>query len=163
VSSVTVKIKDGTNQLLKRLNAMDVDKAGIMNAIAEGLRTSTMERFQAQETPEGTKWNPSIRARETGEKTLIRTSALRTSIKAEADSTGLAVGTNLIYAATHQFGDERTIRAKNGKYLKFKIGDHFVSKPSVRVNIPARPFLGISRQDDEDIREMLEDIVKEQR
>lgn len=49
-----------------------------------------------------------------GGKTLIRTSDLRTSIKTEADSTGLAIGTNLIYAATHQFGDERTIRAKMG-------------------------------------------------
>lgn len=161
MSSVTVRIDDETNQFLRRLNDMDVDKAGVMNAIAEGLRTSTQERFQAQETPEGIKWEPSIRARESGEKTLIRTHALQTSIKAASNSTGLAVGTNLIYAATHQFGDERTIRAKNGKYLKFKIGDRFVSKQSVRVNIPARPFLGISEKDDEEIREILEDIVRE--
>lgn len=162
MSSISVRIEDETNQLLKRLDDMNVDKAGVMNAIAEGLRTSTIERFQAQETSEGTKWEPSVRARESGGKTLIRTSALRTSIKSEANSTGLAVGTNLIYAATHQFGDERTIRAKHGKYLRFKIGDRFVSKPSVRVTIPARPFLGISERDDEEIKEILEDIVKEQ-
>ncbi|MGN0153503.1 MAG: phage virion morphogenesis protein [Lachnospiraceae bacterium] len=161
MSSVTVRIDDETNQFLRRLNDMNVDKTGVMNAIAEGLRTSTEERFQAQETPEGTKWEESRRASESGGKTLIRTSALRTSIKTEVNSTGLAVGTNLIYAATHQFGDERTIRAKNGKYLKFKIGDRFVSKQSVRVNIPARPFLGISEKDDEEIREILEDIVRE--
>lgn len=161
MSSVTVRIDDETNQFLRRLNDMDVDKTGVMNAIAEGLRTSTEERFQAQETPEGTKWEESLRASENGGKTLIRTSALRTSIKTEVNSTGLAVGTNLIYAATHQFGDERTIRAKNGKYLKFKIGDRFVSKQSVRVNIPARPFLGISEKDNEEIREILENIVRE--
>ena len=51
--------------------------------------------------------------------------------------------------------------AKNGKYLKFKIGNKFVSKQSVRVNIPARPFLGISEKDDEEIREILEDVVRE--
>lgn len=162
MSSISIRIEDETNQLLKRLDDMNVDKAGVMNAIAEGLRTSTIERFQAQETPEGTKWKPSIRAMETGEKTLIRTHALSTKIYANANSTGLAVGTNLEYAATHQFGDERTIRAKNGKYLKFKVGDRFVSKPSVRVTIPARPFLGISERDDEEIKEILEDIVKEQ-
>ena len=40
-----------------------------MNAIAEGLRTSTEERFQSQETPEGVKWKESHRAREKGGKT----------------------------------------------------------------------------------------------
>lgn len=162
MSSITVRVEDETNQLLKRINDMNVDNAGVMNVIAEGIRTSTMERFQAQETPEGTKWEESRRARESGGKTLIRTSALKTSIKSESSSAGLAVGTNLIYAATHQFGDERTIRAKNGKYLKFKIGDRWVNKPSVRVTIPARPFLGISDKDNEEIKEILEDIVREQ-
>lgn len=162
MSSISVRLEEDTDQLLERLkNIQNVDKAGIMNAIAEGLRTSTEERFQSQETPEGVKWKESHRAREKGGKTLIRTSDLRTSIKTEADSTGLAIGTNLIYAATHQFGDERTIRAKNGKYLKFKIGNKFVSKQSGRVNIPARPFLGISEKDDEEIREILEDVVRE--
>ena len=36
-----------------------------------------------------------------------------------------------------------------------------MSKQSVRVNIPARPFLGISEKDDEEIREILVDVVRE--
>lgn len=31
----------------------DIDKAGMMNAIAEGLRTSTLERFRTEESPDG--------------------------------------------------------------------------------------------------------------
>ena len=54
MSSISVRLEEDTDQLLERLkNIQNVDKAGIMNAIAEGLRTSTEERFQSQETPEG--------------------------------------------------------------------------------------------------------------
>ena len=149
MSSISVRLDGETDALLKRiLSLKNIDKAGVMNAIAEGLRTSTVERFNSQESPDGTKWKPSIRAASTDGKTLIQSSGLRTSIRSTANSSSAAVGTNLIYAATHQFGDQRTIRAKNGKYLRFQIGNKWVSVPSVRVNIPARPFLGVSKEDE---------------
>ena len=164
MSSVSVKVDvDGDiDQLISRLDRISgIDKAGVMNAISEGLRTSTYERFQKGEAPDGSRWKPSIRARSGEGNTLIDSTELRNKIQSKADATGAAVGTNKIYAATHQFGDERTIRAKNGKYLKFKVGGRFVSVPSVRVNIPARPFLGISQSDDEEIRELLEEVFEE--
>lgn len=162
MSSISVRLDGETDALLKRiLSLKNIDKAGVMNAIAEGLRTSTVERFNSQESPDGTKWKPSIRAASTDGKTLIQSSGLRTSIRSTANSSSAAVGTNLIYAATHQFGDQRTIRAKNGKYLRFQIGNKWVSVPSVRVNIPARPFLGVSKEDEEEIRELFEDMFKE--
>lgn len=160
MSSVSVRLDANTDQLLERMKGMsEVDKAGVMNAIAEGLRTSTMERFRAEESPDGRKWKPSIRTE--GGKTLTKTAALKTSIKAQASGTGIAVGTNLVYAATHQFGDERTIRAKNSKYLRFQIGSQWISVPSVRVSIPARPFLGVSADDEKEIQEILEEVFKE--
>ena len=162
MSSVSVRVDGEVEELLAKLEQMSgVDKAGVMNAIAEGLRTSTVERFGSEESPEGTKWKPSIRATQKGGKTLTKSTALKTSIKAKADSTGAAVGTNLVYAATHQFGDERTIRAKKSKYLKFQIGGKWVSVPSVRVNIPARPFLGISEADKEEIKAILDEVFEE--
>ena len=165
MSSVSVKVNsDGDlDQLISRLDRISgIDKAGVMNAIAEGLRTSTQERFRTGTAPDGRMWEPSVRAsgKKQG-KTLVQSGGMKNSIRAKSDATGAAVGTNKIYAATHQFGDERTIRAKNGKYLKFKVGGRFVSVPSVRVNIPARPFLGISQSDDEEIRELLEEVFEE--
>ena len=48
MSSVSVRLEGDTDQLLERLKSMqNVDKAGVMNAIAEGLRTSTVERFRS--------------------------------------------------------------------------------------------------------------------
>lgn len=164
MSSVSIRVDTEGNldEMIGRLDRMSgIDKAGVMNAIAEGLRASTVERFRSEESPEGVKWKPSIRAQQMDGKTLTKSVGLKNSIQTKADSMGAAVGTNKIYAATHQFGDERTIRAKKGRYLRFQIDGRWVSVPSVRINIPARPFLGISKEDEEEIREMLEEVFEE--
>lgn len=162
MSSIQVTISGGNSALLKKLkNFSEPDKKGVNNAIAESLRTSTDERFQIEKTPEGKRWKTSIRAREKGGKTLTDSSKLRTSIKAESSISGLAVGTNDIRAATHQFGDTRTIRAKDGKSLKFQVGGKWISKKEVTVNIPSRAFLGISDDDNAEIEKMLESLFEE--
>lgn len=161
MSSVSVRVEGDTEELLSKMKRLSkTDTAGVMKAIAEGLRTSTVERFASEEAPEGSKWKPSVRVQENGGKTLTKSTGLKASIKSQADSTGLAVGTNLEYAATHQYGTQRTIRARRSNYLRFKIGDRWVSTPSVRISIPARPFLGISKDDDSEIKEIVEDIVR---
>lgn len=156
MSSIRAEMSGDTDALLQRLNKLkSLEKRGVLNSIAEGLRTSTVERFQSEKSPEGVGWTPSIRARESGGKTLTDTTTLKTSIHSQADESGLAVGTNDIRAATLQFGDERTIRAKNAKYLTFKVGGQWRRAASVRISIPPRPFLGISDEDELDIRESL--------
>ena len=56
MSSINLKVEEDVQRLMKRLGrSAGVDKAGINNAIAEGLRTSTIERFQAEKSPEGKK------------------------------------------------------------------------------------------------------------
>lgn len=166
MSSVSIKVNADTDSeldaLIGRLDQISgIDKAGVMNAIAEGLRTSTQERFRTGTAPDGSRWTPSMRAQTGKGNTLVDSAGLKNSIQAKADASGAAVGTNKIYAATHQYGDERTIRSKKGKYLKFQVVGRRVSVPSVRVNIPARPFLGISDFDKEEIRELLEEVFKE--
>lgn len=162
MSSVTVRVEGDLSSLLARLkNLSDVKKRSALSAAAEGIRTSTVERFQSQRDPDNRPWEPSIRAVGTGGKTLIETASLMTSIRAESDSSGATVGTNDIRAATHQFGAERTIRAKRGKYLTFKVGGKWRRVESVRINIPARPFLGISEEDELEIKEIIEAVVEE--
>lgn len=44
-----------TDELLQRLNRLShLETRGVLNSIAEGLRTSTVERFTEEKTPEGT-------------------------------------------------------------------------------------------------------------
>ena len=48
MSSISVRLDGEVDELLARLKQMSgIDKAGVMNAIAEGLRTSTVERFSS--------------------------------------------------------------------------------------------------------------------
>lgn len=163
MSSVRVELTGDADRLLRRMYQLsNIDKKGMMNTLAESIRTSTVERFAEERSPEGKKWKPSIRARTEGGKTLTKSAGLKSSIHSEAGESGFAVGTNTIYAATHQFGASRTIRASRKKYLRFQIRGRFVSVKEVHVNIPARPFLGISEEDQQEIRDMLQAAFEEQ-
>lgn len=159
MSSIRVSIDGETEELLAKLNGLaGIDKAGINNALAEALRTGTVERFESGQSPEGANWPRSIR----GGTTLVLTGALKSSINARSSAEGAEVGTNLIYAATHQFGASgRTIRAKNKPFLKFQVGGRWIRKKQVTVNIPARPFLGVSDSDRQAIREIVETAIAE--
>ncbi len=162
MSSISIRLEGEMDNLVKRLESMaDANRAGIMAAMAETLRTSTVERFNTQTSPSGDRWHPSVRAENEGGKTLTKSAVLKNSINAQSDSTGAAVGTNTVYAATHQFGDERTIRAKESRHLRFKISGRWVSVPSVHINIPARPFLSISAEDENEIKALIDDAFGE--
>ena len=162
MSSIRADVTGEAEALIKRLKSFqEIDIAATTRSIAEGLRTSTVERFEKSVSPEGKKWKSSIRASETGGKTLIKSNDLRSSIRSEADESGLAVGTNKIYAASHQFGATgRRIQPKKAKTLRFQIGGKWISAKEVRISIPARPFLGISEEDNEEIKKLLNEMME---
>lgn len=151
MSSIRAEMSGDTDALLQRLNKLkSLEKRGVLNSIAEGLRTSTVERFQSEKSPEGVGWTPSIRARESGGKTLTDTTTLKTSIHSQADESGLAVGTNDIRAATLQFGDERTIRAILGQLQTTMSGSEAATKYKSFLNqaTKAGEALGLQLTDD---------------
>ncbi len=162
MSSVHVEVTGDLKKLLKDTSHLEnIDTEGAMAAIGEGLRESTIRRFDTSTGPNEKKWKTSIRVREKGGKTLVKSSNLRNSIHTEYDKTGMAVGTNNIYAATHQLGARgRVIKPKRKKVLHFKFNGKWVTKKKVVVNIPARPFLGISEEDEEDIKKILDDMMR---
>ncbi len=156
-----IRLEGNTQAMLRKMRSFaEIDRKGLNASLAEAVRESTLERFKQGKAPDGQKWKPSQRVLQEGGRTLVKTAQLRNSIRAKADASGFAVGTNVKYAATHQFGDPgRTIRAKNKKALRFRVGGRWVSKKQVRVTIPARPFLGLSDEDMREIRETLEDFI----
>lgn len=155
-----VRIGGDLAALTKRLNQLsNVDFRGINAALSETLRTSTFDRFREEKDPKGKAWKASIRVQEDGGKTLSQNAALRNSIHSEFSEKGFEIGTNTIYAATHQFGDKRTIRAKNKKALKFQYAGKWHVVKAVTVNIPKRAFLGINAEDMREIRAMLKDVI----
>lgn len=134
------------------------DLSPLMDSIGMAMETSTDERFDNEAGPDGMPWKKSLRAKEEGGKTLTDSARMRGSITHSASATQVEVGTNLIYAGIHQFGGR--ITAKSG-HLKFTLpgGLGFVSV--VGVNIPARPYLGIGRDDEQTIAELSADYLLE--
>ena len=131
-----------------------VDYTVPMRAIADYMRTAAVERFKDERGPDGQRWKPSQRAIEEGGLTLTDRGHLRQSITAASDATSALAGTNLVYAAIHQFGG--TIRAKGNaaggkRALKTPFG------PRGSVTMPARPFLGFSPVDVAEIDAILTD------
>jgi phage virion morphogenesis protein len=131
----------------------------LMSGIGVYLEGATIERFDTQSAPDGSRWSPSLRARTEGGKTLTDTSQLRSSITSEADSNSVAVGTNKIYAGIHQFGG--TIRAKSAAGLRFQLPGGLGFRRVMAVEMPARPFLGLSSEDETEILAQVEDYARD--
>lgn len=130
------------------------DRKKLMNSVGDALVSGTLGRFESEESPEGVKWEPSGRAWTEGVqdggfgKTLANTGRLKQSIDYTTTSDTVMVGskeevnagTILKYAAIHQYG------GKAGKGLK--------------VTIPARPFIGVSKADMEEVKATLQAFLE---
>ena len=148
---------DDAARIFNDLLAFGQDPDEFMYEVGGRMADSTRLRFVDQAGPNGESWPQSIRARETGGRTLFQSGALEDGISHNLTADGVEWGSNQVYAAIHQFGG--TITPKNGEYLKFKIGNRYVS--AKRVDIPARPFLGISPEDELTIEELFADYTRE--
>ena len=130
----------------------------MMRAIGTRLASNTQDRFDAAEAPDGTPWaplSPAYAAIKRGAG-ILRVAGgnggLQDSITFDATGSEVAVGSNKIYAAVHQFG--ATIKPKGAAPLRFRLAQGLVAVRSV--TIPARPYLGLSRKDEEDILDVVE-------
>jgi len=134
------------------LQAAGEDLTPLMDAIGRVLVAGAQERIAVSNTdPDGIAWPESLRVRETGGRTLRDQGHLLASITSAPEARQVTIGSNLIYAGIHQVGG--TIRAKGGGGLHFTLanGEEVVVGS---VTIPARPYLGISTAEAEDIGDL---------
>ncbi len=145
--SVAVHV-DGSSTALAALAAA-VRRLGdarpMFDEIGAALVTSAQMRFEAEAGPEGSPWPRSVRAMLDGGKTLTDTARLRASLTHVAHADSVEVGTNVLYAAIHQFGG--TIRARTKRGLRFRPAGNGGDVVRRSVTLPARPFLGLSDTD----------------
>lgn len=143
----TVNLRASLDKLHGRMGHLQPLFEGIGQAVV----SETVERFRREEAPDGSKWKKSQRAeRENGLTLVGRGAHLRSSINPHARPDGVAVGTNMIYAAIHQFGGRtrpHEIRPhKPSGALKFgKVFAKRVNHPGSLM--PARPFLGVGEHE----------------
>jgi len=154
-SGVSLKWNGFDKAILKACQKM-ADKQELMDSIGEALRSGAILRFSAEEDPEGKKWKPSHRAQSTGGQTLNLTGRLRDSIDYATTPDTVMVGTTAKYARIHQLGGK--VRPKSKKILKFK-GNSGEDVFAREVDIPARPFIGISADDLEEVKATIVDYM----
>ncbi len=167
---------------LNRQNAFMADQAardpsGLMPRLGEYLQGSTQKRFKTQTATDGTPWAPlqkryARRKRYNKDKVLTLRGYLRSYIHYQVTGgDSVEVGSNQKYAAIHQFGGEIDMperqataryRSVAGKVLfagkKHKRAtERAVTVPVHFVKIPARPFLGLSAEDDREISRIIRD------
>ena len=130
---------------LRRLIAAGSDMTPAMRDIGEHLLNTTRERFVDQKAPDGKPWatlTPTTRERKRRNKDKILTleGYLRGNLAYRAGADQVEVGSPSIYAGTHQFGARKGAFGKTARGAPIPWGD-----------IPARPFLGLSDDDQDEI------------
>ncbi|MDH5785334.1 MAG: phage virion morphogenesis protein [Chromatiales bacterium] len=108
--------------------------------IGEYLLNSHRERWARQEAADGTPWAPLApktvkRKKKNQNKILVLEGDLRDLLRYQTAPDGLEFGTDRIYGATHQFGDEER-------------------------GIPARPPLGLTEEDRVEILDILQEHLE---
>lgn len=144
-------------RLFRRLERADT--SSLMAEIGEFQLSQTLLNFQNEQSPNGEAWEKSHRAKSERGKTLTDRGHLRDSYTYNVNGSGdeVEIGSNMIYAAIHHHGG--TIEAKDGGHLHFKVGDRWVKKR--KVEIPARPALGLNDGSREGIDEIMQNFYQE--
>lgn len=161
---------------LGRMARLGIELQPTLRAIGAALVRSTLQRFEYQRSPAGVPWKRSKRAIEQNGQTLVDSGRLRTSITFRAlGNDAVEVGTNVVYAAIHQFGGPidfaartGTLRFQGGRFARQRRRKDGTLRPPTskqrdvnasfgarRLNMPARPYLGLDDNDREDIAEIV--------
>ncbi len=173
-----IEIDDSAfEQAIERVSAFLKDASPVMSLVSALMADAVEENFAAEGRPKwmGLSKNTLKRRREeagTG-KILQRSGRLAGSIVQSHDGSSARVGTNVVYAAIHQFGGTierhpmsgyvRLRKAKNGMIMRQADHPHLAvfaknGHKSVKVvkwtrstgwtiKIPARPFLALTEAD----------------
>lgn len=135
---IEIENQQSLSDLMQRAVELSSDQTLLFQDIGEYLLLSHNERWDQQISPQGTPWlplSPAYLASEAkqksrgGSKILVFGGYLK-NLNYRATDKSLKVGTPMVYGATHQFGDDAR-------------------------GIPARPFLGISKEDENEIGRLI--------
>lgn len=150
--SVSLEITEtGLNQALLKVDGIaDAPKGELMEGIGRLVQQQTRRRIEDEKTsPAGAAW----KRNRAGSDTLYDSGALSRSIDYAASEDSVEIGTGIVYGRIHQDGG--TIRPKTARALAFMAGNRLVMVRSV--TLPARPYLGVSGDNEREIVETAED------
>lgn len=163
---ISIKATSGTVtlSLSAGLSRFEAEKPRIYREIGQSLLVSIRQGFEVERSPDGEAWEPlkpaTVRQRKGDAHPILqRKGRLKKTITRKINPDSVVVGTNLVYAAVHQFGAtinraagattlhfRRISRGKNKGQVRFaKAGDKRVkfdrAAGAHTIRIPARPYL----------------------
>lgn len=170
--TATIDDREILGALMDMVERMDRPE-GFYRNVGEHMLRSTRKNFQDQKAPGGTPWKPlaksTVRKRKSASPILTVKGYLRGSINYAATPQGVTIGTAAIYAAIHQLGGRIERDGRFGEVWRDrdpetgKRGNLFARRgakgaaPELvaigphHIDIPARPFLGVSAEDEKAI------------
>lgn len=144
------------------LLASSRDPTPLLRAIGTGLLRNTQDRFEAETAPDGSAWAPLNSWYLTFKRGpgILRGAGMRGGLQGslimDVDAGAVRIGSNKIYAAVHQFSATITPKTPGG-HLAIRDHKGKLQGTAPSVTIPARPYLGLSRRDEETILDVTED------
>ncbi|MBZ4022188.1 phage virion morphogenesis protein [Rhodobacter sp. TJ_12] len=176
--SIQVELQDlAARETLGDLLARMDNRHPFYASVGERLLSSTRDRFESETDPNGAPWTPlaprTIKQRQKRGQlplTILRSnskgmagSSLAGSINYIASAEDVRIGSPKVYAAIHQLGG--TIqKPESSRYMvgrrfakRAQEGGRDVPIKAHTITIPARPYIGISREDELGILEDAED------
>ena len=139
---------DRVSEALKRLADAGANLVEPLSEIGELLITSHEERWREERAPDGTPWKPLSEdyrqwkeRKRPGRTILVFDDILRGTLRYEVDRDELRFGTDRPYGARHQFGFD---------------GPDSLGRS---ISTPARPWLGLSDDDEDAILDTLRDYL----
>lgn len=142
------QIGSALEELARRLG----DLTTPFNDIGEYLHQSADERFQRKVAPDGSPWAPLSAvtlAKKKGTGILREKGTLQDTLRKQVTTTELAFGTDRPYGAVHQFGQKKGASGSSK------------GRPIPWGDIPARPYLGLSSDDETEVVLIIHDYLME--
>ena len=157
-TSISITLDDAAlvRQLGQLIGALTHPEPAL-RSIGEELQRTTQDRFDPgqKKSPDGTPWarnSPVTIARKGRDNPLYERGILQGSIRYQlSGARGVEVGTNLVYGAAHQFGMVKGYAGRTRRGAPIPWG-----------NIPARPYLGLSADDETEVVRILRDYLERQ-
>ena len=140
--SVSSPALEGLEARIRRLAAGIADTEPLLDAVGAELESQTRRRIESEgPAPDGSPWEPwsdrYARTRHGNQGQLFAEGDLLDSIQSLVHADFVETGSNLVYAAIHQFGGTPDM-------------------PAGPAAIPTREWLGISGEDDRELNALLD-------
>ena len=154
MAGITITLDDTEfSRWLQRSLASLSNPTDALREIGEVLVQSTQARFGTKKSPSGATWAANspvtIAIKGHGSQLRGKSGALGDTIHYQLDgSSAVEVGSNMIYAAVQQFGQPKGASGRTKRGAPIPWGD-----------IPPRPFVGVSQEDEDRITEIMADYL----